>query len=48
MDTTKKKRILIVDDESDLCEILKFNLSSAGYQADAAGSASEALEEYET
>ena len=44
MDTTKKKRILIVDDESDLCEILKFNLSSAGYQADAAGSASEALD----
>ena len=40
---TEKKRILIVDDEQDLCEILQFNLESAGYQADVAYSAEEAL-----
>ena len=44
MDTTKKKRILIVDDESDLCEILKFNLETEGYQVTTANSAEDALE----
>ncbi|MBQ6433274.1 MAG: response regulator transcription factor [Bacteroidaceae bacterium] len=39
----EKKRILVVDDEQDLCEILTFNLQSAGYEADAARSAEEAL-----
>jgi len=39
----KKKRILIVDDEQDLCEILQFNLSAAGYEADVAYSAEEAI-----
>lgn len=38
------KRILVVDDEQDLCEILLFNLTSAGYDAEAAYSAEEALE----
>ena len=37
------KRILIVDDEEDLCEILKFNLEMEGYAADTANSAEEAL-----
>lgn len=38
-----KKRILIVDDEQDLCEILQFNLMAAGYEADVAYSAEEAI-----
>lgn len=38
------KRILVVDDEQDLCEILKFNLEMEGYQVDTANSAEEALE----
>ena len=28
----KDSRILVVDDEQDLCEILKFNLETEGYQ----------------
>ncbi|MCF8379300.1 MAG: response regulator transcription factor [Bacteroidales bacterium] len=40
-----KKRILIVDDEEDLCEILQFNLESEGYQINVAYSAEEALEQ---
>lgn len=36
-------RILIVDDEEDLCEILQFNLEGEGFQADVAYSAEEAL-----
>lgn len=39
-----KKRILVVDDEQDLCEILLFNLTSAGYEADAVYSAEMALQ----
>lgn len=37
-------RILVVDDEEDLCEILKFNLENEGYIVDTANSAEEALE----
>ncbi|MCI5757766.1 MAG: response regulator transcription factor [Alloprevotella sp.] len=37
------KKLLIVDDEPDLREILQFNLESAGYEVDAAASAEEAL-----
>ncbi len=37
-------RILVVDDEEDLCEILKFNLETEGYQVETANSAEEALE----
>ena len=36
-------RILVVDDEEDLCEILKFNLENEGYLVDTANSAEEAL-----
>lgn len=36
-------RILVVDDEEDLCEILKFNLETEGYTVDTANSAEEAL-----
>ena len=39
----KKKRILIVDDEQDLCEILHVNLMAEGYEAEVANSAQEAL-----
>ncbi len=37
-------RILVVDDEQDLCEILKFNLETDGYTVETASSAEEALE----
>jgi len=40
----KGKRILIVDDEEDLCEILQYNLSNEGYKTDIAHSAEEALQ----
>jgi len=36
-------KILIVDDEKDLCEILEFNLSSEGFQTTVAHSAEQAL-----
>ncbi|OIP81186.1 MAG: DNA-binding response regulator [Porphyromonadaceae bacterium CG2_30_38_12] len=38
-----KYRILVVDDEEDLCEILQFNLETEGFQVDVAYSAEEAL-----
>lgn len=37
-------RILVVDDEMDICEILKFNLENNGYVVDVANSGKEALE----
>lgn len=40
----KDSRILVVDDEQDLCEILKFNFEIEGYQVETANSAEEALE----
>lgn len=40
----EKRKILVVDDERDLCEILVFNLTQAGYEADAVYSAAQALE----
>jgi DNA-binding response OmpR family regulator len=36
-------RILVVDDEEDLCEILRFNLETEGLEVDVAYSAEEAL-----
>lgn len=36
-------RILVVDDEEDLSEILKFNLENEGYEVDTANSAEDAL-----
>jgi DNA-binding response OmpR family regulator len=39
----EKKRILVVDDEENLCEILKFNLEKEGYEVDTVLSAEDAL-----
>lgn len=38
-----RTRILVVDDEEALCEILKYNLEKEGYEVDTAYSAEEAL-----
>ncbi|MCR5578893.1 MAG: response regulator transcription factor [Prevotella sp.] len=38
-----RQRILVVDDEQDLCDILLYNLRKEGYEAEAAYSAEEAL-----
>lgn len=38
-----KVRILVLDDEETLCEALRFNLESEGYEVDTALSAEEAL-----
>jgi two-component system, OmpR family, alkaline phosphatase synthesis response regulator PhoP len=40
---TKGGKILIVDDEEDLCEILQFNLNNAGFTTDVAHSSEESL-----
>ena len=42
-----KQRILIVDDEEDICMILSYSLQKAGYETLIAHSAEEALENYE-
>ena len=39
----QKHKILVVDDEQDLLEILKFNLETEGYEVATATSAEEAL-----
>lgn len=39
-----ERKILVVDDEADIREILQFNLENAGFTVDCAGSAEEALE----
>ncbi len=44
MSENEKMRILVVDDEADLREILQCNLENAGYAVDTAASAEEALE----
>ena len=36
-------KILVDDDEKDLCEILQFNLASEGFEIEVAYSAEEAL-----
>jgi two-component system, OmpR family, alkaline phosphatase synthesis response regulator PhoP len=38
-------RILVVDDEQDICEILKFNLENEDFLVDVANSSEEALKE---
>lgn len=38
-----KQQILVIDDERDLCEILRYNLSSAGFVVHTAYSAEDAL-----
>lgn len=42
--TGARQRIMVVDDEQDICEILRFNLASGGYDVQTANSAEEALE----
>lgn len=37
-------KILVVDDEQDLCEILQYNLETEGYEVDTANSAEEAMQ----
>ena len=41
MSKTNNIKLLVVDDEEDLCEILQFNLKSEGYDVDVAFSAEE-------
>lgn len=41
----QSKKILIVDDERDLCEILQYNLESEGYTVKTAYSGEEALQQ---
>ena len=41
--TKSNYRILVVDDEQDLCEILKFNLETEGYEVETANSSEEAI-----
>ena len=40
------EKILLVDDDKDICEILAFNLSNEGYQVDYAYSAEDALKKF--
>lgn len=42
--TSMERKILVVDDEADIRDILQFNLENAGFAVDAASSAEEALE----
>ena len=37
------KKILVVDDEQDICEILKFNIENEGFLVETANSAEEAM-----
>ena len=39
----KEYRILVVDDEPDICEILQFNLENEGYEVEVVYSAEEAM-----
>lgn len=39
-----RAKILVIDDEESVCEILKYNLEKEGYEVDAAYSAEEAFE----
>ena len=43
--TMAKEKILVVDDEEDILELLNFNLSREGYQVSCASSGEEALSE---
>jgi DNA-binding response OmpR family regulator len=40
------EKILVVDDDKDICEILSFNLVNEGYEAECAYSAEEALQKF--
>ena len=37
-------RLLVIDDEESICEILRYNLLKEGYEVDTANSAEEALD----
>lgn len=37
-------KVLVIDDEQDLCEIIQYNLETEGYEVDVAYSAEEALQ----
>lgn len=39
----ERHKVLVVDDEQDICDILMFNLKTEGYDVDVANSAEEAL-----
>ena len=39
----EQKKILVVDDEQDLCEILCYNLAAAGFEVESVYSAEEAM-----
>lgn len=39
----RRMKILVVDDEQDLCEILQYNLETEGYEVTTANSAEEAM-----
>ncbi len=41
---TSKKKILVVDDEPDICDILKFNLENEGFSVEIAHSGESALQ----
>jgi DNA-binding response OmpR family regulator len=43
MTNSEPIKILVVDDEEDICEIIKFNLEAEGFRVDTALSAEEAL-----
>ena len=40
-----KQQILVIDDERDLCEILRFNLTAAGFEVHTAFSGEDALQQ---
>jgi two-component system, OmpR family, alkaline phosphatase synthesis response regulator PhoP len=44
MTTTKSRKVLIADDEPDILEILKYNLTKEGYEVTTAKDGDEALE----
>jgi two-component system phosphate regulon response regulator PhoB len=46
--TSGKRRILIVEDDPDLCDLLRYNFEGAGYQTSAVASGAAALRELET
>ena len=39
-----RAKILVIDDEDALCDILQYNLTKEGYEVDTALSAEEALD----
>lgn len=48
MKRVNSKKLLVVDDEEDICEILQFNLKNENYDVDTAYSAEEALKRIES